>query len=390
MRLLHTSDWHLGKQIRGVSRLSEFEAVLDEIVGIAREEKIDVFLLAGDVFDTFAPPPEAEKLLFETLTRLVAERVQVVILAGNHDHSQRLDALAGILRLAGIHALGSVPARADDCCVRLTSHDSEETANLIALPWVPERHVYDFESLTEGTTEVSKQYADRLAMQVARLTELFVEPGAINLFAAHMLIEGSVVGEGGGERPIHLGRNFAVKPQAFPATLQYVALGHVHRAQQFGPTTHYCGSLLQLDFGEAGQEKYVNLVELHPRQPAAVRKVPLTAGRRLRSVTLRQEELAASANQFGDDFLRVNVELEAPALNLYQQVREFLPNAVEVTPKYASQPALLENEGSKRGGLAPDELLGRYYQQRYGQAPPAALLALFNQLYAEAEADATA
>ena len=134
----------------------------------------------------------------------------------------------------------------------------------------------------------------------------------------------------------------------------------------------------------------MNLVELHPRQPAAVRKVPLTAGRRLRSVTLRQEELAASANQFGDDFLRVTVELEGPALNLYQQVREFLPNAVEVTPKYASQPALLENEGSKRGGLAPDELLGRYYQQRYGQAPPAALLALFNQLYAEAEADATA
>ena len=387
MRILHTSDWHLGKQMRGLSRQAEFEAVVDEVVSIARDEAVDAFVLAGDVFDTFSPPPEAEKLFYDALGRLLADGIQVVVIAGNHDHASRLDALAGVLRRAGIHALG-LPRRTEDCLIELESRDGEETANFIALPWIPERHILDFEDLAAGPDDVSKEYSERLAVQIGRLAELYLDRRRANVFIGHMLIDGAVVSDNGGERRLHVGQNFAVKAQALPQA-HYVALGHVHRHQQISAAApaFYSGSLLQLDFGEAGQEKYVNLVEARPNLPAEVRKVALSAGRSLRSVSLRLDELAAAVERFGDDYLRVTVELEQPMSSLYQRVRELLPNAVEVTPHLPVQEALIDATEQRRG-LTPEELFARYYRGRYGSDVAPALLAAFNETYAEVQSNA--
>ena len=89
MRFLHTSDWHLGRAIRGISRQPEFEQVLGEVAAIARDEHVDAVILAGDTFDTFSPPPDAERLLYETLTGLLRDNIKIVTIAGNHDHAQR-------------------------------------------------------------------------------------------------------------------------------------------------------------------------------------------------------------------------------------------------------------------------------------------------------------
>jgi exonuclease SbcD len=387
MRILHTGDWHLGRQMRGLSRQGEFEAVLDEMVGIVRDEAVDVFIVAGDVFDTFSPPTDAEKLLYETLTRLLRERVQVVIVAGNHDHAARMDALSGILEVAGIHCVGSVP---DDetQALKLPSRDGAETLSVVALPWVPERFAFEYESLAGPVNEPVQQYAGKLE-QAMRHFWHSAERDPMAVFVGHMLIDGAEVAEGGGERRLHIGQNFAVKAQALPQA-QYVALGHIHRYQQLSAAApaYYAGSPLQLDFGEAGQEKAVNVVELKARQPALVRKMALSAGRKLRSLSLRMDELPGAMDRYGDDFLRVTVDLDRPALNLYQHVREFLPNAVEVTPRLPVQEVMLSLDDEERRGLAPDQLLERYYRQKHGVDIGPELRTAFNELYAEALTDA--
>ena len=103
MRFLHTADWHIGKPLRGRSRMDEYAKALDQVAAIAKDRQVDAVLIAGDVFDSPAPPPEAEKLVYNFLAKLVSERIQCVLIAGNHDHPRKLDALATLLESLGIH-----------------------------------------------------------------------------------------------------------------------------------------------------------------------------------------------------------------------------------------------------------------------------------------------
>jgi exonuclease SbcD len=384
MRFLHTSDWHLGRAIRGQSRQGEFERVVLGVADIARRSDVDAVLIAGDIFDTFSPPTDAERLLYEALAMLRGDGISVVMVAGNHDHAARMDALASVLKIAGVYSIGSAPARADAAAIRLPSRDGSETATVVALPWVPERSAVEFETLLGAPNEALQQYAGRLEQAIAHFCEPFAM-SPINVLVAHMLIDGASIDEGGGERKLHIGQAFAVQAQSLPATAQYVALGHIHKPQEMaGPApAYYSGSLLQLDFGESEQQKYVNVVDIRPRLPASVERVPVEGGRTLRTLRARYADLPSLAGQYGEDFLRVIVELEQPVPSLFEKVRDLLPNALDVQ---ARLPEALTGavDQVERKGLAPHELLGRFYASRHGGEIPPAILGLFNELYEEA------
>ncbi len=209
----------------------------------------------------------------------------------------------------------------------------------------------------------------------------------VNVFLGHMLISGAMIGDGGGERKLQIGQNFAVQAAALPEDAQYVALGHVHKPQQIAAAARadYAGSLLQLDFGEAEQERSVNLVELKPGLPPDVRRIAITGGRRLKNVTARLADLPQMAAQQGDAYLRVTVELDEFVPALAQQVREWLPNAVDVTPPILPVDATPAHEALERHGLQPDELFARFYRTQRGTDAPPELVNLFKQLHAEAE-----
>jgi exonuclease SbcD len=205
----------------------------------------------------------------------------------------------------------------------------------------------------------------------------------VNIVLAHILIDGAVIGAGGGERPLHLGQAYAVKSERLPATAQYIALGHVHRPQEVvaAAPTHYAGSLLQLDFGEREQTKSVVLAEVHPGVPAQVQHLTLAAGRELRDVSGNLAELGSLADDVGDAFLRVFVRADGAVANLAEQVREILPNAVDVR-------CVRPNERPQEGqqallAMGPEELFSAYYQQARGHQAPEAVLALFRGLYEE-------
>ena len=327
MRFLHTGDWHVGKTLRGRSRADEHRAVLAEIADIADDRNVDAVLVAGDLFDTAAPGPESEEIVYETLLRLSKKR-PVVAIAGNHDNPNRLNAVKPLLGLGNVIALPRV-TRPEDGGVVEVSTQSGQRARIVLLPFVSQRSIVKAEALmTQDAYEHAGAYAERLTKVLSQLCGK-ADPDAINLVLAHAMVERGTMG--GGERSAHTVFQYSIPTSAFPADYHYVALGHLHRAQTLaGPCPiRYSGSPLQLDFGETEDAKSVNFIELELGQPARDDPVPLTAGRRLRRVSGSLAELTTLAGTAGDDFLLVEVQ-ESPQPGLADRVRALLPNAVEV------------------------------------------------------------
>src|SRR3954447_24041732 len=139
MRFLHTADWHVGKTLKGRSRLAEQEQVLREIVGIARAHEVDAVLVAGDLYDTAAPTADAQKLVNRTLLGLAQDGVEVVAIAGNHDHAATIDAYRGFAKAAGITLVGTIP-RVDRGIVEFTARSTGEQVTLAVLPFLSTRY----------------------------------------------------------------------------------------------------------------------------------------------------------------------------------------------------------------------------------------------------------
>jgi exonuclease SbcD len=276
--------------------------------------------------------------------------------------------------------------------VEVLSRDGRERALVAALPWLNERDLVDFARLQEEPGSPLIQYAERVQRALAGLTDGF-EPDAVNVSMAHLLANDAMVGPGGGERELHMAMGiYGVRREALPVAAQYVALGHVHRPQEIACATKaaYSGSLLQLDFGERNQEKSVNLVEVHARQPAQITLLPITAGRQLidigspaQGVTL--DELAQYRDLDARSWFRVYVDLDMPVANLPQLVRNELPSAVHVE---RARGPVADTEGSEViERLGPVDLFQRFYESNLGRGKPPAeeTLTLFRRLLTEEE-----
>lgn len=354
MRFLHTGDWHVGKTLRGRSRADEHRTVLAEIADIADESQVDAVLVAGDLFDTAAPGPESEEIVYEVLLRLARDR-PVVVIAGNHDNPNRVHAVKPLLGLGNVIALPRV-ARPGDGGVVEVSARSGERAHVVLLPFVSQRGIVKAEALmSQDADEHAGAYAERLAQVLAQLCAT-ADPDAVNLVLAHAMVHGGTMG--GGERSAHTVFQYSVPTAAFPKDYHYVALGHLHRAQQLGdqPPICYSGSPLQLDFGETEDAKSVNVVEAGPGQPAKIEQIPLSSGRGLRRVGGTMAVLEELADSVGDDFLLVELQ-EVPQSGLADKVRKLLPNAVEVRVRATEGGS---DGPPSRGGRAPQELFNDY------------------------------
>jgi DNA repair protein SbcD/Mre11 len=383
VKLLHTSDWHVGKAMRGQSRADEHEAVLGEITRIAADEAVDVVLVTGDLFETSAPSPESEAIVYRHLLALAATGAKVVVIAGNHDNPRRLAAVTPLLELGQVTLLAE-PARSTEGGVLRFTTDAGQAVNLALLPFVSQRGIVRADDLMGGqAVDHSATYAERLRRLVGHLTEGLDGGDAVNLLAAHAMVAGGVLG--GGERSAHTIFQYALPASAFPAGLHYVALGHLHRTQEVPAAcpAWYAGSPLQLDFGEEADHKAVLVVEAEPGSPAHVRPVTLAAGRNLRTLKGSLLELRAWAGDVGDDWLRVEVDEPARA-GLADEVREILPNAVQVSARPVEAPD--GRAGAARLGRSPDELFAEYLAEQ--DVADDRLVALFRELHDElSEAD---
>jgi DNA repair protein SbcD/Mre11 len=380
MRFLHTADWHVGKTLKGHSRLDEQEQVLREIVRVVREQELDAVLVAGDLYDSAAPSAPAQKLVVRTLMALAGAGAEVIVIAGNHDHAATLEAYRPFASAAGIALIGSVRSVEQGGVVEFVARTGEPVT-VAVLPFVSSRYAVRAAELVANTpAEHTSAYDQQLRDILAALTSGF-RTDAVNLVMAHLTVLNATFG--GGERTAQSIFEYAVPATVFPPDAHYVALGHLHRRQSIAAPcpVHYCGAPLAVDFGEQEYEPVVCLVEATPTTSARVTDIPITAARRLRTLRGTVEQLGALAGTAGDDLLRVWVREPARA-GLREEVIDLLPNALEVridpefaTPVSGSRPA--SGPGVER---TPLELFREYCATRTTEDPR--LDALFARLHA--------
>jgi exonuclease SbcD len=385
VRLLHTSDWHVGRSIRGRSRAAEFEAVMAEMVGLAVQEGVDAVLVAGDLYDHRAPAPEADSLVFEALVRLHEAGILVVAIPGNHDSAARLEALAKLLTPIGVRLIPRVVPPTEGSVVEIPSRDGSEATLVACVPFVPERRFGDAAALFRATEEWYLSYADGMGRLLGAMAAAF-RPDRVNVVLEHLFTDGAI--PGGGEHQITIGIEYAVSPSRLPATASYVALGHVHRPQSVrgAPSpTRYAGSLLQLDFGEQEQTKSVAIVEAHPAKPVKVREVALSSGRRLVDLEGTFDEVVAKGLQLDDAYLRVFVRTDGPVPGIGERVRDALPAAVDVQLRYERVEA--KDGPPPLASLHPRDQFASSYRSQHGvdDVPPE-LLRAFDEVLDDVEA----
>jgi exonuclease SbcD len=364
MKILHTADWHVGRLLRGRSRGGEHEAALASIVETAERERVDLVLVAGDVFDTAAPSPDAERIVYRALLDLSATGATVLVVAGNHDSERRLQAVAPLLELGRVITRASFARPEDGGVVEVPSIDGREAALVATLPFLSQRHVVRAADLMErDASDHDIAYADRIGRLVAVLTEPF-RHDTVNLIAAHCMVAGGTLG--GGERSAHTVFDYAVPATVFPGTAHYVALGHLHRRQSMPGACpiHFSGSPIQLDFGEGENQPAVIVVDAVAGRPATITDVPVAGGRRLRTVrgTLADLRGLLGATVGDDDHLRVIVR-EPFRVGLADDVRELFANCVDVI---VERPDAGSDDGRRpeRAGRTPHELFDQYLTEQ--------------------------
>jgi DNA repair protein SbcD/Mre11 len=338
--------------------------------------------VAGDLFDSATPSPAAERIVYRGLLDLAEGGRPVIVVAGNHDSAQRLGAVAPLSQASGIHVAAAVRPPDDGGVVDIAA--GGERAQVALLPFPSQRYVVTADLLLSGdAADAHAAYADRVVRILGALTERF-RADTINLVVAHLMVMGGTMG--GGERGAHTVFDYWVPATAFPASAQYVALGHLHRRQQLaGPAPlHYCGSPLQLDFGETANDPAVNLLDVHPGLPADVRAVVLTAGQRLRTLRGTVADVVEDAGDAADDHLRVVLDEPARA-GLADEVRCLLPNTVEVVLAPPSDAGSVPTSDPDRMRRTPRDLLTEYLGEH--DAHDERVVALFDELADDLAAD---
>jgi DNA repair protein SbcD/Mre11 len=388
MRILHTSDWHIGKRLGRYDRMDEFRDVLAEVEGIADDRAVDLVLVSGDVWDRPVPPMDAFTLGLETLQRL-AQRRPVVVVAGNHDSGELFEALAPLLRARRVFLVGQIK-RPDDGAL-LGPDELGVPAVVACFPFLREGRVVDF---MRDAGEWYRAYAERVAAIAGRYNEALVRAAgadAVPILMAHFMVGGVKVDRAAprGERELHMGDAYTATAQAIPAGPQYVAMGHIHAPQRVpgAPVpAEYAGSLLALDFGEAGEEKRVVVVDVEPGSLAVPEAVPLTAGRRLERVTGTWDAIEARAEELAPRYLDLTVQTPVTDTTLAERARETFPFLVKVR---AQRPGAGDRDRVTKAHRSTEELYADYVLREHGEAAPPELLALFRDALEEA-ADATA
>jgi exonuclease SbcD len=334
MRLVHTSDWHLGRQTYGHSRAADHDAVIDEIVGIAAEFRPHLILHTGDVWDTARPQEADAQRGVEGLQRL-AEIAPVVVLCGNHDGPATFrlyQTLQG--RQARITFVDTVRAPENGGILEFEG-DRDERIRLAPFPFLTANRAID--PFNDGRTWMAT-YADRVGQVETLLGDGLREGYSplrdILLFAAHLNVAGARYSNS--EREVHVRADYATRVETIPP-VSYAAFGHIHKHQKLAGTLtgYYAGSPMQLDFGEEGERKHLVLVEARPGRSASIQTPELTSPRKLVRVEGTLDDVAACASEVGRNLALVTVVSDTTIPDLADQVRMRLPLAeiLDVIPR---------------------------------------------------------
>lgn len=400
MKILHTADWHLGKWLDKFSRLPEQKEVLDEICEIAEQEKVDLILIAGDLFDTFNPSAESLELFYRTLKRLGNNGTRPVIaIAGNHDQPERIEAPDHLARECGIILVGSPGTKvsvysnteafsisqSDEGFLEIILQDHSFPIRILTTPYANELRLKTF--LGEENSEEELRLL--LQKKWQQLADKYCDEKGVNILCSHLFFQkkGTVAPEEPeGEKPIlYVGGAQAIYSENIPKQIQYTALGHLHRYQLIDKApcpVVYSGSPLSYSFAEANQEKYVVLLEAAPGNEVKFNKHLLTKGKPLLRnrfeslpdalVWLNESQNAlVEITMVTDDFLSVH---DRKTLN------ECHSGIVNIVPEVKNNTFILNTKDTIDLNKSIEDLFVEYFRHQKEQTPDEATMELFKEV----------
>ena len=321
LTLLHTSDWHLGRRLYGKPRYDEFKQFLDWQLQTLREQKVDVLLIAGDIFDTTAPSNQAQNLYYDFLSQVChTDCRHVIIVAGNHDSASFLEAPKQLLKAFNIHIIGSMTDTPTDEVITLLDKAGQPELIVMAVPYLRDRDVRTVghgerlgdkeRKLAQGIKAHYAQIADIAIAQQAQLKAKYKRSIPI-VATGHLFTVGGQTMEGDGVRDLYVGSLGSIGAEIFHPQIDYVALGHLHIPQAVGGQPHirYAGSPIAMGFGESRQQKQVHLLRFdanpdllsQPLQTLTIQKKPLVSAPT--PVNKRKMVSHASMDLFADEEL---------------------------------------------------------------------------------------
>lgn len=381
MKILHTSDWHIGKRLMSRERLDEQAEVLDEIVEICEKEEIDLVLIAGDIFDTYTPSAEAEELFYQKIKRVAGTERAVLLISGNHDDGVRLSAAAPLAEEYGIYIVGNdrrvlgksaknrrvYPIESGKGYVLFEK--GEDKAYVSLLPYPNEAR------FKEEKSELS--YIDQMQKWLAE-GEVGNTHGYPSIVMAHIFVAGGAVSEG--EREISLGGARAIPVDSLPSC-DYIALGHLHKKQHMGKGhCYYSGAPLQYAFDERA-DKSVKVFDLTKDGVQNLRDLPLTKGKRLARLEANGVEAAlALLAQYPDSHVELKLFLTAPLSSADSKRLSACENLVSLLAEVQTDETL---QFESRKGLSDEALFDAFYKSQYAVEAKPELKTLFLQTLAE-------
>jgi len=400
MKILHTADWHLGKRLDNFSRFEEQVKVMDEICTIADSENVDAVIVAGDLFDAFNPPAEAQDLLYKTLKRLAKNGKRLVIaIAGNHDSPDRINAPDHLARECGIIFVGlpnaEIPSFELESGLKVLQSSAgflelklplqDAPLRLILTPYANEIRLKKHLGFEDKATEMN----DLLKESWQTIATNYCDNQGVNILITHlyMLKKGAeILEEPDGEKPLNIGNSAAIYTENIPEQIQYTALGHLHRFQNIGNAKKpviYPSSPLGYSFGEAGQQKFVVILDIEPGGKVSFEGKKLNSGRQLHrkkfdDIPTTIAWLKENPYSLVELSILSDEYMKAADLKMIYENHDGIMNVIPVLKNSVAQ----SNDNLKNADLELNtkELFEQYFVFKNGQKPNEEILQLFQEV----------
>lgn len=355
MKFLHLSDLHLGKRVNEFPMLADQKAILAQILKIADDERPNAVLIAGDVYDKSVPPVEAVELFDDFLVKLAARKLPVYVIGGNHDSPERLAFCNRLIDASGIHIS---PAYGGD--VRpLSLADGYGKVNIYMLPFVKPANVRRY-----FPEEQIDSYTDAVRVAISKMQ---VNAAERNVLVTHQFVTGAARCD---SEEISVGGADNVDLSVFDA-FDYVALGHIHGAQNISPRVRYCGTPLKYSFSEAKQQKSVTVAELKEKGTLEIRTVPLTPERDMHEIKGTYEEIASKNfyenTTYRSDYMHVTLTDETDVPDAMAKLRVIYRNLMTLSYDNTRTRARTElGAAAETEKKTPLDLFAEFYEKQNG------------------------